>query len=118
MSHSCKGEPRLLESSGFLVLRPGMKSLSFLCSLFLTLSLIVTRFNEEKTKHPVNGHPVIFGTKSGHETGPQGSNRDAALCDESHTLGAPFGLPPGPGEGPGGAQKLENIMGWGCFFCS
>ena len=75
-------------------------------------------FSQEKTKHPVNRHPVIFGTKFGHERGPQGSNRDAALCDESHTLGAPFGLPPGPGEGPGGAQKMENITGWGCLFCS
>ena len=67
--------------------------------------------NQEKTKHPVNRHPVIFGTKFGHERGPQGSNRDAALCDESHTLGAPFGLPPGPGEGPGRAQKSKNTGG-------
>ena len=55
--------------------------------------------------------PLFLETKSGHETGPQGSNRDAAFCAESHTLGAPFGLLPGPGEGPGGAQKMENITG-------
>ena len=69
------------------------------------------QIDQEEERHPVNLHPVNFGMKIGHETGPQGSNRDAALCGKSHTLGAPFGLLLGPGGSPGGAQKIENITG-------
>ena len=73
---------------------------------------------KEKTKHPVHEHPVIFGTKFGHEKSSQGSNRDAALCAESHTPDAPFGLLPEPGEARAGPKNWKIEWAGDALFAS